>query len=54
MIEFVKIYYFEIAVVIVGLYLFMKVQRAMRKIVGIVFSILAIARLIMYITQMNF
>ncbi|MCM3130154.1 MULTISPECIES: hypothetical protein [unclassified Paenibacillus] len=46
MIEFIKTYYIEIAAVIVGLYLFLKVKRVLRKILGIILSLAVIARLI--------
>lgn len=54
MIEFIKTYYLEIAAVIVVLYLFVKVKRALRKIIAIVFTLAAIARVITLITHMNF
>lgn len=49
MIEFVKTYYFEIAAIILGIYLLMKVKKIARKIIGIVFSLVAIARIVMFL-----
>lgn len=46
MIEFAKVHYFEVALVIIAIYLLLMVKRIARKVVGIVFSLAAIARII--------
>lgn len=53
MIEFAKTHYFEIAAVIVAIYVLMKVKRMARKVIGIIFSLAAIARLIMLFTNLH-
>jgi hypothetical protein len=47
MIEFIKAYYVEIAAVIVAIWLFTKVRRAAKRMIGLIFSIATIARLVM-------
>jgi hypothetical protein len=53
MIEFAKAHYFEIAAAIVAIYLLMKVKRMARKVIGIIFSLAAIARIIMMFTNFH-
>ncbi|WP_178076101.1 hypothetical protein [Paenibacillus oralis] len=53
MMEFVKAHYFDIAVVIVAIYLLMKVKRMAQKVIGITFSLAAIARVIVIYTNLH-
>lgn len=47
MVEILKNYYFEIAAVFVTIFILLKVKKIARKLIGIIFSLAAIARVIM-------
>lgn len=53
MIEILKTYFLEIAIVVLTLYLLMKVKKTMKKIIGFIFALAAIARCILLFIPMN-
>jgi len=53
MIEFAKAHYLEIAASLVGIYLLIKVKKMARKVVGVIFSLAAIARVVMMLSNLH-